>query len=112
MSFGNFSMPVSPSGTPTSVQFSSVAQSCPTLCDPMNCSTPGLLVHHQLWEFTQDRCKSKDLKIVKCFFSRKHTVILYILCPANILFFCFEFYKEEFHDKCNLKLPSPSQHWY
>ena len=37
----------------TSVQFSSVAQSCPTLCDPMNRSTPGLPVHHQLPEFTQ-----------------------------------------------------------
>ena len=35
------------------VQFSSVAQSCPTLCDPMNCSSPGLPVHHQLPEFTQ-----------------------------------------------------------
>ena len=34
-------------------QFSSVAQSCPTLCDPMHCSTPGLPVHHQLLEFTQ-----------------------------------------------------------
>ena len=34
-------------------QFSSVAQSCPTLCDPMSCSTPGLPVHHQLPEFTQ-----------------------------------------------------------
>ena len=34
-------------------QFSSVAQSCPTLCDPMNSSTPGLPVHHQLLEFTQ-----------------------------------------------------------
>ena len=33
--------------------FSSVAQSCPTLCDPMNSSTPGLPVHHQLPEFTQ-----------------------------------------------------------
>ena len=32
---------------------SSAAQSCPTLCDPMNCSTPGLPVHHQLPEFTQ-----------------------------------------------------------
>ena len=32
---------------------SSVAQSCPTLCDPMNCSTPGLPVHNQLLEFTQ-----------------------------------------------------------
>ena len=34
-------------------QFSSVPQSCPTLCDPMNRSTPGLPVHHQLLEFTQ-----------------------------------------------------------
>ena len=33
--------------------FSSVAQSCPTLCNPMNCSMPGLPVHHQLLEFTQ-----------------------------------------------------------
>ena len=32
---------------------SSVAQSCPTLCDPMDCITPGLPVHHQLPEFTQ-----------------------------------------------------------
>ena len=36
-----------------SVQFSSVAQSCPTLCNPMNRSTPGLPVYHQLPEFTQ-----------------------------------------------------------
>ena len=36
-----------------SVQFSSVAQSCPALCDPMNHSTPGLPVHHHLPEFTQ-----------------------------------------------------------
>ena len=36
-----------------SVQFSSVAQSCPTLCDPMTRSMPGLPVHHQLSEFTQ-----------------------------------------------------------
>ena len=35
------------------VQFSSVTQSCPTLCDPMNRSMPGFLVHHQLLEFTQ-----------------------------------------------------------
>ena len=34
-------------------QIRSVAQSCPTLCDPMNRSTPGLPVHHQLREFTQ-----------------------------------------------------------
>ena len=36
-----------------SVQFSSVTQSCPTLCNPADCSTPGLPVHHQLLEFTQ-----------------------------------------------------------
>ena len=37
----------------SSVQFSSVTQLCPTLCDPMNRSTPGLPVHHQHSEFTQ-----------------------------------------------------------
>ena len=39
----------------STVQFSSVDQSCPTLCDPMNHSTPGLPVHHHLPEFTQTR---------------------------------------------------------
>ena len=38
-----------------SYQLSSVAQSCPTLCDPLNHSTPGLPVHHQLPQFTQNR---------------------------------------------------------
>ena len=50
------SIPLAPAGKPNSVvsvQFSSVAQSCLTLCDPMNHSTPGLPVHHQLPEFTQ-----------------------------------------------------------
>ena len=37
----------------SSVQFISVAQSCPTFYDPMNCSTPSLTVHYQLPEFTQ-----------------------------------------------------------
>ena len=41
------------SGSISSVQFSSVTQSCLTLCDPTNRSTPGLPVHHQLLEFTQ-----------------------------------------------------------
>ena len=40
-------------GAIRSDQIRSVAQSCPTLCDPMNLSTPGLPVHHQLPEFTQ-----------------------------------------------------------
>ena len=38
---------------PFRYQFSSVIQSCPTLCDPMDCSTPGFPVHHQLLELTQ-----------------------------------------------------------
>ena len=37
----------------TDTQFSSVTQSCLTLCNPMNCSTPGLPIHHHLPEFTQ-----------------------------------------------------------
>ena len=37
----------------TEPQFSSVTQSCPTLCNPMECSTPGLPVHHQLLELAQ-----------------------------------------------------------
>ena len=37
-----------------SIQFSSVAHLCPTLCDPMDCSTPGFPAHHQLPEFTQN----------------------------------------------------------
>ena len=37
----------------SSIQFSSASQSCPTLCDPMNRSMPGLPVHHQLPAFTQ-----------------------------------------------------------
>ena len=42
-----------------SVQFSSVAQVCPTLCDPKDCSTPGFPVHHQLPEFTQTHVHSQ-----------------------------------------------------
>ena len=43
------------------IQFSSVAQSCPTLCDPMNRTTPGLPVHHQLPEFTQTHIHRKSV---------------------------------------------------
>ena len=49
----SFSVPIPRWPTRQSVQFSSVAQLCPTLCDPMNRSTSGLPVHHQLLEFTQ-----------------------------------------------------------
>ena len=39
--------------TPWDIQFSPVSQSCPTLCNPVDCSMPGLPFHHQLPEFTQ-----------------------------------------------------------
>ena len=41
-------------------QFSSISQSCPTCCDPMHCSTPGLPVQHQLPEFTQAHVHGVD----------------------------------------------------
>ena len=44
----------------SSVQFISVAQSCPTLCDPMNSSTPGLSIHRQLLEFAQTHVHQVD----------------------------------------------------
>ena len=48
------SLPLSHMGSPYEyVQFSSVTQLCLTLCNSMNCSTPGLPVHHQLLEFAQ-----------------------------------------------------------
>ena len=50
------SLPLAPPGKPlitfSSVQFSPVAQLCPTFCDPMDCNTPGLPVHHQLPKLT------------------------------------------------------------
>ena len=59
---------------PGGAQFSSVAQSCPTLCDPMDSSSPGLPVHHQLLEFTQ---------------THVHRVVMpsshLILCPLLLL---------------------------
>ena len=47
------SLCLGPSMYVSSGQFSAVTQSCPTLCDPMDCSTPGFPVHHQFPEFTQ-----------------------------------------------------------
>ena len=50
----------------SSVQFSSVTQSCRTLCDPMNCSMPGLPVHHQLPEFTQTHVHQVGGHLILC----------------------------------------------
>ena len=59
-----------------SVQFSSVTQSCPTLCDPMNRSMPGLPVHHQLPEFTQTHVHRVHDAI-----QPSHPVIPFSSCP-------------------------------
>ena len=55
--------------------FSSLASSCPTLCDTMNCSTPGLPVHHQLLEFTQTH--------VHCVPSNNLILCLHLLLPPS-----------------------------
>ena len=63
----------------SSVQFSSLAQSCPTLCDPMNCSTPGLPVHHQLLEFTQTHVHQ-----VSDVIQSSHPVVHFFSCPQSL----------------------------
>ena len=62
-----------------SVQFSSVAQSCPTLCNPMNRSTPGLPVHHQLPEFTQTHVHCVGDAV-----QPSHPVIPYSSCSQSL----------------------------
>ena len=62
------------------VQFSSDAQLCPTLCDPMNRSTPGLLVHHQLPEFTLDSCPSSQW----CHPTISSSVVHFSSCPQSL----------------------------
>ena len=57
------SLALAPLGKPQIFRFSLVAQSCLTLCDPMNRSTPGLPVHHQLPEFTQTLVHREDLRV-------------------------------------------------
>ena len=65
------------------LEFSSVTQSCPTLCDPMNCSTLGLPVHHQLLEFTQTHVHRVGDAI-----QPSHPVVL--LIPPSIIVFSNE----------------------
>ena len=57
-------------------QFSSVTQLCPTLYDPMNCSTTGLPVHHRLLEFTDSRPSSQ-----RCHPAISSSVVLFSSCP-------------------------------
>ena len=60
-------------------RFSSVTQSCPTLCDPMNCSTPGLPVHHQLLELTQTHVHR-----VRDAIQPSHPVVPFSSCPQSL----------------------------
>ena len=64
----------------SSVQFISVAQSCPTLCDPMNWKTPGLPVHHQLPEFTQTQRPSSQW----CHLAISSSVVPFSSCPQSL----------------------------
>ena len=65
---------------PTNIpQFSSVAQSCPTLCDSMNCSMQGLPVYHQLPEFTQTHVHRVSDAI-----QPSHPVIPFSSCPQSL----------------------------
>ena len=68
-----------------SVQFSSVTQSCPTLCNPMNCSTPGLPIHHQLPGFTQTHVHRVGDAI-----QPSHPLLLLPLIPPSIRVFSNE----------------------
>ena len=68
-----------------SVQFSSVAQSCPTLYDPMNCSMPSLPVHHQVPEFTQTQVHRVSDAI-----QPSHPLLLLPLIPPSIRVFSNE----------------------
>ena len=65
----------------TLVQFSSVTQLCPTLCDPMNCSTPGLPVHHQLTPGVHpNSCPSSQW----CHSAISSSVIPFSSCPQSL----------------------------
>ena len=66
----------------TKHQFSSVAQSCPTLCNSMDCSTPGLPVHHQLPDSTQTRLYQVG-DAIQPSHPLSSSVILFSSCPQS-----------------------------
>ena len=76
-----------------SVQFSSVAQSCLTLCDPMDCSMPGLPVHHQILEFTRKLMSIESVMpsnhlILCCTLLLSHSIFLSLRIFSNELALC------------------------
>ena len=72
----------------TDSMFSSVAQSCPTLRDPMNRSTPGLPVHHQLPEFTQIQCNRYQITNGIFHRTRTKTFFFFTICMEHCLTLC------------------------
>ena len=86
------------------IQFSSVTQSRPNLCDSMNCSTPGLPVHHQIPEFTQTHVMSIESFDIREQFSQltfrsillkeKKSAKIYLI----LLYRIFHVYVHEFND--------------
>ena len=82
-------------GQLSSVQFSSVTQSCPTLWDPMNRSTPGLPVHHHLPEFTQTHVHrvsgiqlsdSVFFQIILHYRLYSSLYLIHLICPSLLPF--------------------------
>ena len=76
-----------------SVQFSSVAQSCLTLCDPMDCSMPGLPVHHQILEFTRKLMSIESVMpsnhlILCCTLLQSHSIFPSLRIFSNELALC------------------------
>ena len=92
------------------LQFSSVAQSCPTLCDPMDCSTPGLPVHHQLPELTQTHVHWVGDAI-----QPSHPVIPYFSClqsfPASGSFQMSQLFASASASASTSVLPRSTQDW-
>ena len=83
----------------SSAQFSSITQSCPTLCDPVNRSTPGVPVHHQLPESTQTHVRrvsdaiqaSHPLSSLSLFFSHSSKLCPLLVFSGNTLqYSCLE----------------------
>ena len=67
------------------LQFSSVAQSCPTLCNLMNCGTPGLPIHHQLPEFTQTHVHRVTIALTRRTFVGKVVSLLFNMLSRLVI---------------------------
>ena len=100
---------------PCIAQFSLVAQSCPTLCDPMDCSTPGLPVHHQLLEFTQTH-------VIESVMSSNHLILCHPLLLLPLIFPNIWVFSDEsalcirwpkyWSFSFNIVLPMNTQDWF